>query len=50
MESFETTPSIEAKSEAVKKCAKTMFKCLKICKRKKSLKKTSEKDNKSPKK
>ena len=50
MESFDTTRSIEAKSEAVKKCAKTMFKCLKICKTKKRLKEADKDTNKSPKK
>ena len=50
MESFETTPSIEAKSEAVKKCAKTMFKCLRACKKKKRLRKDVQDLSKQPKK
>ena len=34
-----TTRSEEAKAEAVKKCTKLTLKCLRICKRKKKVKK-----------
>ena len=50
MESFDTTRSIEAKSEAVKKCTKTVLKCLKICKSKKRLKKAEKDTTNTPKK
>jgi len=50
MDSFETSPSIEAKSEAVKKCTKLMLKCLKVCQSKKRLRKDNQGLSKEPKK
>ena len=47
--SFDTTRSEEQKSEAVKKCVKITLKCLRICKRKKSIKKVSPNVNKETK-
>ena len=50
LSSFDTTRSEEAKAEAVKKCAKITLKCLRMCKRKKVIKKTSPNAKKDPKK
>ena len=49
LSSFDTTRSEEAKAEAVKKCAKITLKCLRLCKRKKVIKKTSPNSKKDPK-
>ena len=47
--SFDTTRSEEAKAEVVKKCAKITLKCLRICKRKKHVKKDLPESKKEPK-